>query len=51
MENNHVSNQSRHGNTCGFKERSSIGISVCLTPTQKEVTGRKKRVKKKPGEQ
>jgi hypothetical protein len=50
-ENNHVSNQSRHGNTRGFKKRSSNGISVRLTPAQKEIMGRKELAKEKPGEQ
>jgi hypothetical protein len=48
MENNHISNQSRYGNTRGFKKRSFDGISVHLTPAQKEVMGRKERAKEKP---
>jgi hypothetical protein len=51
MENNHVSNQSHHENTRGFKKRSSNGISVRLTPAQKEVMGIKEQAKEKPGEQ
>jgi hypothetical protein len=50
VENNHVSNQSRHGNIRGFKKRSSNGIPVRLTPAQKVVIGRKERAKEKPRE-
>jgi hypothetical protein len=42
VENNHVSNQSRHGSTYRFKKRSFNGISVHLTLAQKEATERKK---------
>jgi hypothetical protein len=50
VENNHVSNQSRHGNTRRLKKRSFNVISVRLTPAQKEAMGRKGQAKEKLGE-
>jgi hypothetical protein len=51
VENYHVSYQSRYESTRQLKERSSDGVSVCPTSTQKEVAGEKRRVQKKSGKQ
>jgi hypothetical protein len=48
VENHHVSHQSWHRSTRGFKERSSDGISVRAAPAQKEVKGGKRHVYEKP---
>jgi hypothetical protein len=51
VENNNVSNQSRHENTRRFRKISSNGILVRFASTQKEVTKRKEQAKEKPREQ
>jgi hypothetical protein len=47
VEDDHISNQLRHGITHGFTKRSSNGVPVCPGPAQKESTARKKQVKEK----
>jgi hypothetical protein len=48
MEDDQISSQPWHDNTCGFKKISFNGIPVRPAPAQEAATARKKRAKEKP---